>query len=240
MNEIRLLRADEIECRVQSCGKYAGKNTGWCILLLYKDARCDQRILDETFGMFGWKRRHETINGQLCCTVSVKDPSTGEWVDKQDVGTESNTEAVKGQFSDSFKRASFNWGVGRELYTAPTIVINNLSDGELVERNGKVQVSPKCVFTVAEIGYDNNKNIIALTIVDKNGATRYKMGATRQAVPQGGVDELSEQLNGYALPSIKQAQSRDECERIWNDFPALQKDQRFIDAINERLARVAA
>ena len=46
--EIRLLRADEIECRVGIV------NQKGCSLLLYKDARADMRILDETFGVLGW------------------------------------------------------------------------------------------------------------------------------------------------------------------------------------------
>ncbi|NOW12590.1 hypothetical protein B0H35_000004 [Clostridium acetobutylicum] len=45
------------------------------------------------------------------------------WISKQDVGTESNTEKEKGQASDSFKRACFNFGIGRELYTSPFIWI---------------------------------------------------------------------------------------------------------------------
>jgi hypothetical protein len=42
MNKFRCLRADEIECRVQQV-----KDNG-LVLLLYKDARCDMIILDET------------------------------------------------------------------------------------------------------------------------------------------------------------------------------------------------
>ena len=117
MQHFRLLRADEIDARVAMV-----KKTG-CSVLLYKDARVDQNILDETFGMFGWQRHHEIIGGNLYCTVAVKDPETGEWVEKQDVGTESNTEKEKGQASDSFKRACFNFGIGRELYSAPKIWI---------------------------------------------------------------------------------------------------------------------
>jgi hypothetical protein len=101
----RKLRANEIEARV------ATVNASGCSLLLYKDARVDQKLLDETVGVFGWKRSHELIGDRLYCTVSIKDPDTGEWVSKQDVGTESYTEKEKGQASDSFKRACFNWGM---------------------------------------------------------------------------------------------------------------------------------
>ena len=111
----RPLTKDEIDCRVATC------NGNGVTLLLYKDARVDQNILDETFGIFGWQRSHQLIDGNLYCTVSVRNPETGEWIHKQDVGKESNAEKEKGQASDSFKRACFNLGIGRELYTAPFI-----------------------------------------------------------------------------------------------------------------------
>jgi hypothetical protein len=99
---IRLLRADEIECRI------AVINEKGLSLLLYKDARVDQKILDETFGMFGWKRSHQSIDGNLYCTVEIWDECKGQWIAKQDVGTVSYSEKEKGQASDSFKRACFN------------------------------------------------------------------------------------------------------------------------------------
>lgn len=109
--EFRLLRADEIECRVSSVLEDG------IVLLLYKDARCDQNILDETVGCLNWQRHHSRDNAN--CIVSIWDNDKGRWIEKEDTGTESNTEAEKGLASDSFKRACFNWGIGRELYTAP-------------------------------------------------------------------------------------------------------------------------
>ena len=114
---VRLLRADEIECRVSTI------NERGLSLLLFKDARVDQKILDETFTPFGWKRSHQIIDGNLYCTVEIWDSEKCQWIAKQDVGTTSYSEKEKGQASDSFKRACFNWGVGRELYTAPFIWI---------------------------------------------------------------------------------------------------------------------
>ena len=98
---IRLLRADEIECRISTISEKG------LSLLLYKDARVDQRILDETFGAFGWKRSHQCIDGNLYCTVEILDTKSGEWIAKQDVGTTGHTEKEKSQASDSFKRACF-------------------------------------------------------------------------------------------------------------------------------------
>ena len=116
MNPIRLLRADEIECRVSTI------NEKGLSLLLYKDARVDQRILDETFTPLGWQRTHQSIDGNLYCTVEIWDDAKKQWIAKQDVGTMSYTEKEKGQASDSFKRACFNIGIGRELYTAPDFI----------------------------------------------------------------------------------------------------------------------
>ena len=113
MSMFRDLRADEIECRVAQA-----KENG-VSLLLYKDARCDQNILDETVGPMNWQRSHLRENAN--CVVSIWDDKKQWWVSKEDTGTESTTEKEKGLASDSFKRACFNWGVGRELYTAPFI-----------------------------------------------------------------------------------------------------------------------
>lgn len=101
-NMFRRLRADEIDCRVQTV-----KENGLSILL-YKDARCDQNILDETVGPMNWQRSHSRENAN--CTVSVWDPDKKMWISKEDTGKESNTEAEKGLASDSFKRACFCWG----------------------------------------------------------------------------------------------------------------------------------
>ena len=117
MGAVRLLKSDEIECRVSVISEKG------LSLLLYKDARVDQKILDETFGMFGWKRSHQCIDGNLYCTVEIRDQETGEWITKQDVGTTGYAEKEKSQASDSFKRACFNWGIERELYSAPFIWI---------------------------------------------------------------------------------------------------------------------
>lgn len=154
---IRKLTASEIECRVAQSRKYDSKTQ--VVLLLYKDARVDQRILDELYTPMGWQRKHELIGDRLYCTISVWDAGKGAWIAKQDVGTESYTEKEKGQASDSFKRAAFNWGIGRELYTAPRIVF--YLDNSKVNDKGQ----PKCSFEVAHIDYKGDC-ISELVIMD--------------------------------------------------------------------------
>ena len=161
--KFRALRADEIDCRIQSLSE--NKNGVGAVVLLYKDARVDMNILDETVGAMNWKRSHELIGDRLYCTISIRDENN-EWVSKQDVGTESNTEKEKGQASDSFKRAGFNWGIGRELYSAPFIYIKLSNDEFFKDKNGKLKTYSK--FKVFDIEYDENKNIILLVIGDNN------------------------------------------------------------------------
>lgn len=114
--EFRPLRADEVEARISTYKEGMGLS-----LLLYKDARCDMRVLDETVGPECWQREHYECKGNLFCRVGIKLKEWPDWIWKSDCGSESNTEAQKGEASDSFKRACFNWGLGRELYTAPFI-----------------------------------------------------------------------------------------------------------------------
>ena len=177
MIEIRTLRADEIECRVQQV-----KQNG-CVLLLYKDARCDMRILDEVFGVLGWEREHQVIDGNLYCTVRVWDEEHNRWVSKQDVGTESMTEKQKGQASDSFKRACFNLGIGRELYSAPFIWIT-LNPDEIKQGGNKFRLNFGVEFHVKEIGYSENREINKLVIVDKKGNIRFYMESENQSKQQ--------------------------------------------------------
>lgn len=179
----RTLRADEIDCRVGTATfpDEKTKKGGGCSLLLYKDARVDMTLLDEAFGPFGWMRKHELIDGDLYCTITIKSPDTGEWVSKQDVGTESTTEKEKGRASDSFKRAAVNVGIGRELYTAPFIWIGAQDCTIKAGKNGK----PTCYdnFRVTRIEYDDARRISGLEIVNdsRKGAIVYSYGNARKA-----------------------------------------------------------
>ena len=162
---VRLLNADEIECRVSYI------NEKGLSLLLYKDARVDQKILDETFGAFGWKRSHQCINGNLYCTVEVFDRETGEWISKQDVGTTGFTEKEKSQASDSFKRACFNWGIGRELYSAPFIWVP-ASKVDIQKRDERFFCNSR--FSVKSISYNDNREIASITVVNEKGNIVYE------------------------------------------------------------------
>ena len=155
MCKFRDLRADEIDCRVQSV-----KENG-LVLLLYKDARVDMNILDETVGSARWQREHYECKGNLFCRVGIcVDTKKGdaifpEWVWKADCGAESNTEKEKGEASDSFKRACTNWGIGRCLYTSPFIWIPsdkcNIKNGKCYDKFSveKIKIENKVITGLA-------------------------------------------------------------------------------------------
>ena len=197
MLHFRLLRADEIDCRVAMVRKNG------CSLLLYKDARVDQNILDETFGVFGWQRSHQMIGDNLYCTVSVKNPETGEWISKQDVGTESNTEKEKGQASDSFKRACFNLGIGRELYTAPFIWIPS-DRCNITDNNGKPTTYDR--FRVSKIGYEDGKITQLVILNDKSGNVVYSL-ATQEPPKNTATKEktasMSDRINAHMVKTLE-------------------------------------
>lgn len=165
----RLLRADEVDCRVAQI-----KENGLS-LLLYKDARCDMNILDETVGEFNWRREHVRDNAN--CIVSIYDCDKQQWIWKEDTGTESNTEAEKGLASDSFKRACVNWGIGRELYTAPFIWIS-ADKCKIVGSGGKLKCYDR--FEVKSISYNDNREIDGLSIVS-NGKEVFTWGKYKSA-----------------------------------------------------------
>jgi hypothetical protein len=170
-NYARLLKPDEISCRVQQVTDSFG-----AIILLYKDARTDMNLLDETYGPMNWQREHTEIDDNLFCTIKVWDDTKKQWIAKQDVGVESNMDATKGEASDAFKRAGFNWGIGRELYTGPFIFVQ-LEDGEhQVGKNGKPQASSRFGLSVKEITYNEAREIKTLVLADRKGRERFTFG----------------------------------------------------------------
>lgn len=173
MKQPRLLRANEISCRIQQVTDNKG-----AIVLLYKDARVDMAILDETYGPMNWQRKHDVVNGNLFCTIDIWDDEKKQWVSKQDVGVESNTEATKGEASDAFKRAGFNWSIGRELYTAPFVFVQLSDDECYINKSGKQAAKSSFGLEVASITYnEETREIKSLVLKDRKGKVRFTHGA---------------------------------------------------------------
>ena len=201
---IRLLRADEIECRI---GTISEKGVS---LLLYKDARADMKILDEVYGPLNWQRRHEMIGGSLYCTVSVWDDEKKQWISKMDVGTESYTEKEKGQASDSFKRACVSLGIGRELYSAPFIWVP-ASKVQIQKKNDKFYCRES--FHVAAITYSGTREITGLSIINDKGDGIYEWkvpdkGAadTKEAVRKNPAEDKTAEKPADKKPSLTKKQ----------------------------------
>ena len=195
--KIRCLKPEEIEIRVQQVTEKGAQ------LLLYKDSRCDKRILDETFGIDGWKNKYEEVKGNLFCTISIWDEHKSQWVDKCDCGTESFSEKEKGEASDAFKRAGFNVGIGRELYTrifyfasVPTKK-NDKGKYDLVNKYEK--------FTVAEISTnEETEKIEKIKIADSKGNIVFNYGypkiATKTEIKK--VDKPVEMIDANQIKII--------------------------------------
>lgn len=232
MGEIRTLYHHEIECRIDIL-----KANG-CSVYLYKDARCDQKLLDETYGTMGWQRTHNVINDSLFCTVEVWDKENKHWVKKQDVGTESSFSKEKGEASDSFKRACVNWGIGRELYSQPFVWIV-LMQNETSNNGGKLRLSNKVKFHVAEINYNENRAINHLVIKDQDGAVRFttdSSGKTKQPTQNrtAGLDKEKEKMK----MAIAISQNEEEVKKVWMTYEQHHTSTWFKNITNKKLAEL--
>lgn len=201
--KFRPIRADEVDVRIAR----VLRDGAGLQLLFYKDARVDQNILDETVGAMNWQRHHARDNAN--CIVSIWDEDKKQWVSKEDTGTESNTEAQKGLASDSFKRACFNWGIGRELYTAPSVLLFNNNGSELFKTNGG-----KCYdhFTVKELDVQNGC-ITHVVIVNESLKRADKVVFTWSKQP-GAQAEQPEQPQKDN--TVAEAEVRLEVMKDWN------------------------
>lgn len=195
--QIRCLTANEIEVRVNQVTDKGVQ------LLLYKDSRCDKRILDETFGIYGWKNKYEEIKGNLFCTISIWDDEKKQWVEKSDCGTESNNEKEKGEASDAFKRAASNVGVGRELYTklfywakVKTKYNEKTKKYEMENRNEK--------FFVSEIETnEKTEKIEKVKIVDSNGNVVFSHGYGKSTTGKIIEKEKAEKVETKKTEDVK-------------------------------------
>lgn len=179
MTNIRKLKADEIECRVAQV-----KEKG-CSLLLYKTARVDRAILDETYGEL-WQNDFKVIDGKMYGGIGIYNKELQQWLWRWDCGTESNQDAEKGQASDCFKRAGFKWGIGVELYSAPFIWIKAPTQ----QYQNKWQLVDKFIkYSVDFIEYEGNE-ISKLSIVDDKGNNVFSYGIKekKEKPPKNTID----------------------------------------------------
>lgn len=196
--KFRELRADEIEARIATVSEKG------CSVLLYKNARCDMNILDECVGQTDWQRDHKELKGNMYAGIGIYDNDKGEWVWKWDCGTESYTEAEKGEASDSFKRAGFNWGIGRELYTAPFIWFPaDKLKTHAPKQNGNGYTCSD-TFTVDAIEYTSGK-ISYLKVVNNKSKAVYTNGTSRELNQDNCGDSITEEEYNLLLKLVSEA-----------------------------------
>lgn len=222
----RNLLPSEIECRV---GQVSKKDPNTCTILLYKNARVDMAMLDELVGAENWQREHREVKGNLYCGVGIYDADKGETIWKWDCGVESQTEAQKGEASDSFKRACVNWGIGRELYTAPRIDYT-CSDKEMW--NGK----PYPSLSVSAITYNDNREITHLTLVDKFGRECFTWTMGDKPVSNRGRDKKQ---NTSAIVQLTKEQYWEIVEKFAKGVPA-KSGENYRDAFQKMTGADAA
>ena len=189
MNKFRLLKADEIECRI------AKINDNGLSLLLYKTARTDANLLDETVGAENWENDFKVVDGVLYGGIGIYDPQMDRWVWKWDAGTESNTEAEKGRASDAFKRAGFKHGIGRELYTAPFVFISK--DNCEIKKNERGKLVCFDDFVVKEIEYTNSEISRLVIANEKKGVDVFEYPRQTRKFAEPKNDKAKQAPDGY-------------------------------------------
>lgn len=238
MKEFRTLKPTEIQVRPTDT-----KYKGGAMLLLYKDARVDMQILDETVGQENWQKRYYEVKGNLYCSVGIR--IDNEWIWKDDCGVESNTECEKGEASDAFKRACFNWGVGRELYSTPKIKIQC---PDTYYYNDKMTMT----FTVADIAFNDNKQCTKLVIVDRfnnvvfdwnNGQqnnTQQQLTTPKQQKLTTATNMSSERIPTGLYGKTVNAQSMAALKSIWDSNSNYHNNKIFINLVNKQKAALSA
>lgn len=224
----RDLRPDEIEVRVGATVKDRnGTPTGFQVML-YKTARVDTTILDETFGIFGWKNHYYQVKNTMICSVSIWDEDKKEWVNKDNGGDDDfSMEQVKAECSDSMKRCCFNLGIGKKLYSASKIYMVVPIDDNNDPKKSRYQVD--------EIEYDET-SITKLVISNKK---------TKEVVISHGVKRKYNQDNKKVetkkedSPTMKNEDSDDENmpireeEKAWiQDYIGQLSGDRYNDFFN--------
>lgn len=226
MEKFRNLKANEIMVRPTDT-----KFKGSALLLCFKDARIDMQILDDTVGQENWQKRFYDVKGNLYCSVGIR--INDEWIWKDDCGMEGNMDAAKSEASDAFKRACFNWGIGRELYTVPKIKIKCPDNYYFNEKFAMT-------FTVSEIEFDENKQCTKLVIVDRFGNVVFNWSNGKQdTVEQPSnfqeaklvvTDRISPQLYGI----VCDASSLDYLKQIWDQNPLYHNNKVFKNLVSKR------
>lgn len=187
---MRDLRVDEIECRV---GNVTEKGF---TLLLYKTARADMTLLDETFGANNWQCRYYQVKNTMICAISIWDKEKNQWIEKCDGGDDDfNAEKVKGECSDAFKRAGFRvLPSTRKLYNSPFIWINKDENND----------PKKTRYEVSDVGYDDTSVTKLVIINSKTKQVAYSYGVNAKVPPQAQKEPKNTNFDNKGSVSMKE------------------------------------
>lgn len=234
----RLLTAADIELKINTVTEKG------VTLLIYKNARCDQKILDETVGPMNWQRDHKELKNVMYCGVAIWDKEKLLWVWKWDAGTESATEGKKGEASDSFKRACFSWGLGRELYSAPRIFLPVKTHVAGKKPNGKPAYEMDNPYELTNhhikaIGYNASDEINFLQIADASKVV-WKLDAMPDEKPQSPAQEKAsdkistKRVEWLRLTADGEERYQTRCNTILADY-AIEKIEDITNSMFEQI-----
>ena len=235
--KFRPLKADEIEVKVKQI-----KQNG-SVFLLYKTARTDMDILDETVGPENWQCAYETIKDNLYCKIGIWNEELAQWIWKQDCGIESREDGEgnekKGEASDAFKRAGFKWGIGRELYTSPFIWISSDVIPTVAQGNGFKLKDPFAKFHVSNIEYADNGDICGLIIKDSKNNTVYTFGKVgKTETIRTTPPEPERELSDACEKQIRFAKTTGELVSIYNAYATTEPIRQLKEACAVRRAEL--
>ena len=191
MKEIKfpLLTREDIELRIGQMSKDGAKAS----LLLYQDARCGMKYLDQVVGAGKWQKKYYEVRGLVICSLGIYDDETQQWVWKDDTGTAGSIEEEKSIISDSFKRCCVCWGLARELYTSPTIWVDIKSKYDK--------------FFVSYISYNEDREIDKLEIVNEKNEVVFTYPKYLNK-PKVSNNAPTTQNNGISKQELEKAQEQ--------------------------------
>lgn len=227
------LKIDEIDFRVQSVNK-----GGYATILAYKDARVDMNRLDAVIGFEYWQKKYELIDNHLFCSIGIFNKTINQWIWKQDVGTESNTEKEKGEASDAFKRACFNLGIGRELYDYPLIQVKlNANEFKIENYQGKEVVKTTFDFKLKEwiweSEFDENGKLILLIAKDNLNKIRFEYNLKKPVVKED-TSSLTQQIEN-AKAKIVTANSLEDLKKKYEGLTKVEKNFKEVIELKDKL-----
>lgn len=232
------LTAEQIEVRPT-----ATNVKGKCTLLLYINSRCAAQIMNETVGVMNWQIEYKDVGGTIYGRLSVYDSEKGQWISKEDTGSEGNIEAEKSLSSDILKRTIARWGCDY-LYYTPKI---NISCPESYYYNGKMTMT----FNVNEIVFEGKK-CVRLVIADRFGNIAFNFDANKpqqaqqQHTPTAATQQPKEQPTENGLipkqlyAKTANAATVDELQTIWNDNSEWHINRNFVQQVKKKKAALTA